>query len=132
MANALVVHKDRFPQAQRISRAAQYVRMSTEYQQYSIENQAVVIAAYAQLHNLSIVRTYHLVTNLAVRRILIAGWGAIDFRFIHRATMRACGSLRRGQFSKSVPSPCGGNRHLTELRHNQTDPLPKKYLCQGT
>jgi len=39
-------------------RAAQYVRMSTDYQRYSIENQAAVIAAYAQLHKLSIVRTY--------------------------------------------------------------------------
>jgi DNA invertase Pin-like site-specific DNA recombinase len=58
MANALVIHKDRFPQSLRSLRAAQYVRMSTEFQQYSIENQAVVIAAYAQLHNLSIVRTY--------------------------------------------------------------------------
>ncbi len=58
MANALVVHKDRLPQSQRMLRAAQYVRMSTDYQQYSIENQAVVIGAYAQLHKLSIVRTY--------------------------------------------------------------------------
>jgi DNA invertase Pin-like site-specific DNA recombinase len=32
--------------------------MSTDYQQYSIENQAVAIAACAQLHNLSIIRTY--------------------------------------------------------------------------
>jgi DNA invertase Pin-like site-specific DNA recombinase len=39
-------------------RAEQYVRMSTDYQQYSIENQAVVIGAYAQLHKLSIIRTY--------------------------------------------------------------------------
>src|SRR5713226_4102167 len=58
MANALVVHKDRLPQSQKILRAAQYVRMSTDYQRYSIENQAAVIAAYAQLHKLSIVRTY--------------------------------------------------------------------------
>ncbi|MDA9450774.1 hypothetical protein XI04_32840 [Bradyrhizobium sp. CCBAU 11430] len=39
-------------------RAAQYVRMSTERQQYSIQNQAAVIAAYAHAHNLTIVRTY--------------------------------------------------------------------------
>ncbi len=32
--------------------------MSTDYQRYSIENQAAVIAAYAQMHNLSIVHTY--------------------------------------------------------------------------
>ena len=53
MANALVVPRD-----QRSLRAAQYVRMSTERQQYSVENQAAAIAAYAQLHNLEIVRTY--------------------------------------------------------------------------
>ena len=58
MANALVVLKDRLPQSQKILRSAQYVRMSTDYQRYSIENQAAVIAAYAQLHKLSIVRTY--------------------------------------------------------------------------
>jgi DNA invertase Pin-like site-specific DNA recombinase len=58
MANALIVHKDRLPQSQKSLRAAQYVRMSTDLQRYSIENQAVVIAAYAQLHGISIVRTY--------------------------------------------------------------------------
>jgi DNA invertase Pin-like site-specific DNA recombinase len=58
MANALVVHKDRLPQSQKMHRAAQYVRMSTDYQQYSIQNQAVVIATYAELHKLTIVRTY--------------------------------------------------------------------------
>jgi DNA invertase Pin-like site-specific DNA recombinase len=58
MANALVIHKNQLPQAQKIRRAAQYVRMSTDYQTYSTENQAAVIAAYAQLHELSIVRTY--------------------------------------------------------------------------
>lgn len=42
----------------KILRAAQYVRKSTAYQRYSIKNQAVVIAAYAQVHQLSIVRTY--------------------------------------------------------------------------
>jgi predicted site-specific integrase-resolvase len=59
MTNALIVHKDRLPQSLRRLRAAQYVRMSTDLQQYSIENQAAVIAAYAQLHGMSIVRTYH-------------------------------------------------------------------------
>jgi DNA invertase Pin-like site-specific DNA recombinase len=58
MANALVIHKDRLPQSQKVHRAAQYVRMSTDYQRYSIENQAAVIAAYAQMHGLTIVWTY--------------------------------------------------------------------------
>jgi DNA invertase Pin-like site-specific DNA recombinase len=39
-------------------RAAQYVRMSTEHQQYSTENQAEVIQQYAARRGLVIVRTY--------------------------------------------------------------------------
>ncbi|MCW2219496.1 DNA invertase Pin-like site-specific DNA recombinase [Bradyrhizobium japonicum] len=39
-------------------RAAQYVRMSTDHQRYSTENQAAAIAVYAAQHDLMIVRTY--------------------------------------------------------------------------
>ena len=39
-------------------RAAQYVRMSTEHQQYSTNNQADKILEYAQHRNIEIVRTY--------------------------------------------------------------------------
>ena len=39
-------------------RAAQYVRMSTEHQQYSIENQRAAIAEYAQEHGIEIIKTY--------------------------------------------------------------------------
>jgi DNA invertase Pin-like site-specific DNA recombinase len=38
--------------------AAQYVRMSTEHQKYSTENQATAIHEYAQKHGMTIVRTY--------------------------------------------------------------------------
>jgi DNA invertase Pin-like site-specific DNA recombinase len=38
--------------------AAKYVRMSTEHQQYSIDNQAVAISRYAGEHHMEIVRTY--------------------------------------------------------------------------
>jgi len=38
--------------------AAQYLRMSTEHQQYSIENQAHFIAGYASLHGFSVVQSY--------------------------------------------------------------------------
>jgi DNA invertase Pin-like site-specific DNA recombinase len=44
------------PEKQRI--AAQYIRMSTDMQRYSIENQAAAIAAYAAAKNIEIVRTY--------------------------------------------------------------------------
>lgn len=40
------------------SRAAQYLRMSTEHQKYSTENQADTIRKYADEHGLEIVRTY--------------------------------------------------------------------------
>ena len=39
-------------------RAAQYVRMSTDHQKYSIDNQVDVISTYAAIHNYTIVRTY--------------------------------------------------------------------------
>jgi DNA invertase Pin-like site-specific DNA recombinase len=42
----------------RVLRAAQYVRMSTEHQKYSTENQAEAIAAYAARRGFEIVRTY--------------------------------------------------------------------------
>ncbi|CAN5331983.1 recombinase family protein [soil metagenome] len=39
-------------------RVAQYVRMSTDHQRYSTENQADAIAAYATLHDMEVVRRY--------------------------------------------------------------------------
>ena len=39
-------------------RAAEYVRVSTDLQQYSITNQQAAIAEYAAKHNLQIVKTY--------------------------------------------------------------------------
>jgi predicted site-specific integrase-resolvase len=39
-------------------RAAQYVRMSTEHQQYSIDNQSEAISLYARQHHMQIVKTY--------------------------------------------------------------------------
>lgn len=38
--------------------AAQYLRMSTEHQQYSLENQSTAILEYAKAHGFDIVRTY--------------------------------------------------------------------------
>lgn len=58
MVNALVIRNNLLPSSEAPLRAAQYVRMSTDKQRYSIQNQAVAIAAYAASHNLTIVRTY--------------------------------------------------------------------------
>ncbi len=38
--------------------AAQYLRMSTEHQQYSLVNQATTIQRYAEAHGFSVVQTY--------------------------------------------------------------------------
>jgi DNA invertase Pin-like site-specific DNA recombinase len=46
------------PQTPAVFRAAQYVRMSTEHQQYSTQNQADKIQEYAQRRGIEIVRTY--------------------------------------------------------------------------
>jgi DNA invertase Pin-like site-specific DNA recombinase len=45
-------------ESNRLVRAAQYVRMSTEHQRYSTENQADAIAAYAARRGFEIVQTY--------------------------------------------------------------------------
>ena len=58
MSKALTVRKLQLPTSPKAHRAAQYVRMSTDKQRYSIQNQSAVIAAYAHAHNLDIVRTY--------------------------------------------------------------------------
>ena len=39
-------------------RAVTYVRMSTEHQRYSIENQSATIDQYAKSHNMHVIRTY--------------------------------------------------------------------------
>ena len=41
-----------------VIRVAQYVRMSTEHQQYSSENQASAIVEYSKTHGMEMVRTY--------------------------------------------------------------------------
>lgn len=46
------------PNPQDVSRAAQYLRMSTEHQKYSTENQAAAIAKYAERRDLTVTRTY--------------------------------------------------------------------------
>lgn len=50
--------------------AAQYVRMSTELQKYSLENQSAAISQYAALHGFQVVRTYtdSAKSGLSVRR----------------------------------------------------------------
>jgi DNA invertase Pin-like site-specific DNA recombinase len=59
MPNAMIVR----PRSDLLSptsagRAAQYVRMSTDHQRFSTQNQAAAIAVYAAQHDLVIVRTY--------------------------------------------------------------------------
>jgi len=46
------------------SRAAQYVRMSTEHQQYSPENQLEIIRQYAAAHNMEIVSRWGITGSL--------------------------------------------------------------------
>ena len=44
--------------AQAMVPAAQYLRMSTDHQQYSLDNQADVIVKFATTYNFSIIKTY--------------------------------------------------------------------------
>ena len=84
MANSLVVRRGT-ELAKRIKalRAAQYVRMSTDFQRYSIENQAAAIAAYAQQKRFTIVRTY---VDEGRSGLRIKGRAGRS----HRRTMRRC------------------------------------------
>ncbi len=62
-----------------VIRVAQYVRMSTEHQQYSTENQALAILEYAKTHGMEIVQTYadhgksglNLAGRLSLRSLLV-------------------------------------------------------------
>jgi DNA invertase Pin-like site-specific DNA recombinase len=59
MINALIVRrKTQLGKAAKALRAAQYVRMSREMQRFSIQNQRAAVAAYAEQHGLTIIRTY--------------------------------------------------------------------------
>jgi len=59
MANALIVRpRSDLLLPTNAGRAAQYVRMSTDHQRYSTQNQAAAIAVYAAQHEPVIVRTY--------------------------------------------------------------------------
>src|SRR5450830_13271 len=60
-------------------RAVQYVRMSTEHQQYSTENQAEKIREYAKRRNIEIVRTY---TDAGKSGLSIEGRASLQ-RLIH-------------------------------------------------
>jgi DNA invertase Pin-like site-specific DNA recombinase len=51
-------HSSRHPSHSEVSRVAEYIRMSTEHQQYSTENQGQVIRQYAERRGMNIVRTY--------------------------------------------------------------------------
>jgi DNA invertase Pin-like site-specific DNA recombinase len=57
MAAAVEITEDAGAKAPLV-RAAQYVRMSTDHQRYSTENQGDAIAAYAAIHGMEIVATY--------------------------------------------------------------------------
>src|SRR3954463_1546656 len=59
MVNALIVRpRSDLLSPTRAGRAAQSVRMSTDHQRYSTQNQAAAIAVYAAQHNLTIGQTY--------------------------------------------------------------------------
>ncbi len=51
-------HPDQTPENQPLRKAAMYVRMSTEHQQYSIENQTAAMEIYAASRQMEIVKIY--------------------------------------------------------------------------
>lgn len=57
-ASLMPTHKRGSCSPEMLTPAAQYIRMSTEHQQYSFDNQKDAIALYAEQHGFAIVRTY--------------------------------------------------------------------------
>ncbi len=58
MTNRKLHDSDQPDQPERSIRAAEYVRMSTDHQKYSTENQSDAIKQYADSRGIEIVRTY--------------------------------------------------------------------------
>ncbi len=58
MTSGTSYNDNRPEQPERIIRAAEYVRMSTDHQKYSTENQSDAIKQYAEVRGIKIVRTY--------------------------------------------------------------------------
>lgn len=56
--NRRLYDDDRSGQPERPLRAAEYVRMSTDHQKYSTENQSDAIKQYAEARGIEIVKTY--------------------------------------------------------------------------
>lgn len=63
---AVEITNDGYGAAPRV-RAAQYVRMSTDHQRYSTENQAAAIAQYAERHGMQIVKVAAMTRSLGVK-----------------------------------------------------------------
>ena len=70
----------------KVVRAAQYVRMSTEHQRYSTQNQADVIASYAEKRGFEIVRTY---ADDGKSGVVLSGRGALQQLFNDVASGKA-------------------------------------------
>ena len=79
------------PDQPALFRAAEYVRMSTEHQQYSTENQGDKIREYADRRNIEIVRTYadegksglNIGGRLALQQLIKdVESGAVDFKLV--------------------------------------------------
>jgi hypothetical protein len=64
---------------------AQYLRMSTEHQQFSIDNQAQVIGRYAENHGFSVVHTY---SDSARSGLVLKGRPAL--RILQTASSTSC------------------------------------------
>ena len=83
--------------------AAAYVRMSTEHQQYSTENQLDTIKLYAAAHSLEIVKIY---TDAGKSGLRLEGRDALIQLFT---------DVESGQVSFSTMNRPGFRRHLHAL-----------------
>jgi len=81
--------------------AAQYVRMSTEDQQYSIANQEAAIQIYARSHGYFVLSTYADAGNRMRTKIEIERIGFVNGRFLHLRHARFRVSAQNSRPSES-------------------------------
>lgn len=95
--------------------AAQYLRMSTDHQQYSLDNQADAIALYAVKHRFTIVKTYSDAAKSGLRLGNRGGLKQLLTDVVEGATFRAVlvfdvsrwGRFRRSSALRVSVQVCG-------------------------
>ena len=123
----------RVPERSSSSRAEQYVRMSTEHQQYSPENQLEVLRQYAASHTMEIVQEYsdhgRSGLNIAGREGLNKLMSDVKSKRTDFSALLVSHVSRWGRF-QDVDESAYYEYVLKRAGTNKRDPLPSKELLE--